>query len=260
MTVVAGLITRHSKHSSRPDADRLLVSQLRAACAATGVDLRTLRPRDLESVPGREPAAALRTIVSMSRSAIVLDLLDAWAATGSIVINCPASVRAILNRPALFGRLSAGGVITPRTGWIRGANEPRDGWIQKNPWASHNGFPHNGFHHGNTGRDWRLIQEHLAGGRVSKLYAIGTQVVMAPGALTPRTGDARAACDIVHKCRIVTGADIFGVDILWTTGGPVVVDLNDFPSFSSIVSGPSLLAEHISHRMHDALRPARCSD
>ncbi len=254
--MVAGLITRHSKHSSQPNADRLLVSQLRAACAAKGIDLRTLRLRDLEYIPGREPPAAIRTIVSMSRSAIALDLLDAWVAAGSTVINCPASVRTILNRPALFARLSAGGVVTPRTGWIRGPQEPCDGWIQKNPWASHNGFPHNGFHHGNTGRDWRLIQEHLAGGHVSKLYAIGARVIAAPGAVTPT--DARLAHDIVHKCRKVTGADIFGVDILWTAGGPVIVDLNDFPSFSVIASGPSLLAEHIFHRLHDGPRPAQC--
>ena len=170
--VVAGLITRHSRHSSRPDADRLLVSQLCLACAAQGIDLRTLRLRDLESIPGRQPSAELRTVVSMSRSAIALDLLDAWAAAGSTVINCPASVRAILNRPALFARLSAGGVMTPRTGWITGVQEPREGWIQKNPWASHNGFPHNGFHHGNAGRTWRLIQEHVAGSRVTKLLQV----------------------------------------------------------------------------------------
>ena len=68
------------------------------------------------------------------------------------------------------------------------------------------------------------------------------------------SGDARLARDIVQECRKITGADIFGVDLLWTAGGPVVVDLNDFPSFSSIASGPSLLAEHISERLHDALR------
>ncbi len=250
--VVAGLITRHFKHSSRPDADRRLISHLRAACAASGVELCTLRLKDLESIPGREPPASLRTIISMSRSAIALDLLDAWVAAGSTVINRPDSVRRILNRPALFARLSAAGVRTPRTGWVCGPDRHRDGWIQKNPWASHNGFPHNGFHHGNTGREWRLIQEELAGSHVSKLYAIDTQVIAATGSLEPRDKEARLTHGIVHKCRQVTGADIFGVDILWTATGPVVLDLNDFPSFSSAPSGPSLLADHISQRLHAA--------
>lgn len=255
--MVAGLITRHSKHSSRPDADRLLVSQLRAECAAKGVDLLPLRLRDLQHIPGEKPPLTVSTMINMSRSAIALDLLDAWTATGSTVINCPASVRAILNRPALFARLSAGGVATPRTGWIRGSQEYPDGWIQKNPWASHNGFPHNGFHHGNTGRDWRLVQEQLSGCREGKFYSIGTHIVSAPGAARDPT-DARLAREILHKCREITGADIFGVDILWTTRGPMVVDLNDFPSFSAVASGPPLLAEHIAQRLHESSRLARC--
>jgi glutathione synthase/RimK-type ligase-like ATP-grasp enzyme len=251
------LITRHSKHSSRPDADRRLVAQLRAVCAARGIELCTLRLKDLERIPGREPSAAVRCVVSMSRSAIALDLLDAWAAAGSTVINCPPSVRIILNRPALFARLSACGVVTPRTGWIHKPEAPREGWIQKNPWASHNGFPHNGFHHGNTGRDWRLVQEHLAGGHVGKFYVVGNQVVAAPGAITD-SSSTRLAHDLVHKCQKATGADIFGVDILWTAGGPVVVDLNDFPSFSSIAAGPMLLAGHISYRLDHSTRSIRC--
>ena len=38
---------------------------------------------------------------------------------------------------------------------------------------------------------------------------------------------------------------IFGVDYIVTNDGPLIVDINDFPSFRSIPEGISFISEHI---------------
>jgi ribosomal protein S6--L-glutamate ligase len=43
------------------------------------------------------------------------------------------------------------------------------------------------------------------------------------------------------------GLDIYGLDVVETTHGPMVVDINDFPSFGHVPNAISLVSSHIEH-------------
>ena len=45
----------------------------------------------------------------------------------------------------------------------------------------------------------------------------------------------------------VFGLDIYGLDVLATSNGPVVVDINDFPSFGHVPGAVSQVSNYILH-------------
>jgi ribosomal protein S6--L-glutamate ligase len=51
----------------------------------------------------------------------------------------------------------------------------------------------------------------------------------------------------------IFGLDIYGLDVVETSHGPMVLDINDFPSFRSVPCATSLLSNYV---LHLASRPA----
>lgn len=242
-----GLITRNFRHSSRPSADRELLREVLESLTARGFDVRKLRLADLALFPPVTSNPYLKTVVSMTRSAIALDLLEAWVNLGSKVVNSPRGVRSILNRPVLFSRLSANGVKIPATGWVLTTQSPAAGWVRKNAWASHNAFAQNGFHArrlGATGRDWVLVQKALGSLPTTKLYSIGGDLVV-PEATSLDYAEQLHARRLVAKCRDITKADIFGLDLIWAEDGPTVIDVNDFPCFAGVAGAADNIADAV---------------
>jgi ribosomal protein S6--L-glutamate ligase len=84
-----------------------------------------------------------------------------------------------------------------------------------------------------------------------KLYVIGDRVfgirkhpdsgVREPVALEPRLED------VALDCGRVLGVEIYGVDVLVTSNGPVVVDVNYFPSFRGVPDVARSLTDYISN-------------
>ena len=87
-----------------------------------------------------------------------------------------------------------------------------------------------------------------------KLYAAGTKVyavtkrsplhpeVEVDKRLIPLTLELRKLALHVGK---IFGLDIYGLDIVETSHGPVVVDINDFPSYGQVPRAVELVASHI---------------
>ena len=87
-----------------------------------------------------------------------------------------------------------------------------------------------------------------------KLYAAGTKVyavtkrsplhpeVEVDKRLIPLTLELRKLALHVGK---IFGLDIYGLDIVETSHGPVVVDVNDFPSYGQVPRAVELVASHI---------------
>lgn len=66
-----------------------------------------------------------------------------------------------------------------------------------------------------------IVTRHLEGPLV-KVYAVGEHC----------WPDAQYA-ELVQRVRAVLGLEIFGIDLILTEQGPMIIDVNDFPSFSS---------------------------
>lgn len=87
-----------------------------------------------------------------------------------------------------------------------------------------------------------------------KLYVAGDQVrgLLKPSTLThahvtsgePVTPQTEAA-DLAREVGRVLGTHLYGVDLLRTPDGPVVVDVNAFPGFRGIADAPALVAAHL---------------
>ena len=133
-----GLIMRHFKHSSNHEGDRKLLSRLAHQLTERGATVTIIRRGHLANFPFSNDLP-WDTIVHSSRSAITLQLLAAWEALGVTVVNGPASVNCVLNRPALFSLMRAEGIPSPPTGWgpittIRDALQsiPKPAWSSAN--------------------------------------------------------------------------------------------------------------------------------
>ena len=88
-----------------------------------------------------------------------------------------------------------------------------------------------------------------------KLYCTGRDVFttvqasplheeVAPAAtLIDTPAELRRLVETIGK---IFDLDVFGVDVVESPEGPMVVDINDFPSFRLVPNGPALVAEHIA--------------
>ena len=125
----------------------------------------------------------------------------------------------------MFATLATHDLRSPSTGWSYTAARPEtDRWITKPAWSS-----------ACTARvsvasDWCVVQERIAGGRESKIYAIREKPLVPPDACY-----SKAELDqieyVVSTCHSATGLAYFGIDIMWHADEPWIIDVNDMPSY-----------------------------
>ena len=99
-----------------------------------------------------------------------------------------------------------------------------------------------------------LIQEYVAGsGEDVKVYVAGDSVFAVrkefsptsftrPGRACPVGAELR---EIALSCGRVLGLGLYGLDVLETESGPVVVDVNYFPGYKGIPGAASVIADYI---------------
>jgi ribosomal protein S6--L-glutamate ligase len=102
--------------------------------------------------------------------------------------------------------------------------------------------------------EWRhgliLAQPYLDADEVDlKLYVAGPEVwaVRRPSPLSSRNGSPKPARvtpalrDLAVACGRVLGLRLFGVDIVESSAGPFVVDVNEFPNYTGIDAAPAVI-------------------
>lgn len=100
-----------------------------------------------------------------------------------------------------------------------------------------------------------LVESRLASdGTDRKLYLAGDSVrgLLKPSTLerehttagTPFQPDDELV-DLAGRVRDALGAHVFGVDLIGTPSGPVVVDVNGFPGFRGVVGAARVVSEHL---------------
>ena len=92
-----------------------------------------------------------------------------------------------------------------------------------------------------------LVQEYIPGAEL-KVYVIGSEV----WAIRKPDGESREVvatspevCAIALECGRIFGLGLYGLDVIEGPDGPVVIDLNYFPSYKGVPDAADRLAEYI---------------
>ncbi|MGZ3600398.1 MAG: ATP-grasp domain-containing protein [Ktedonobacterales bacterium] len=95
-----------------------------------------------------------------------------------------------------------------------------------------------------------LIQEFIPGDEI-KVAVIGDKVT-AIRKIETATGSVRVPClvsgevqEIARRCGQIFGLGLYGLDIIEGPSGPVVIDLNYFPSYKGVPNAATLLTDYI---------------
>ena len=241
---------------------RLLVDELRSRGLAT----RTLvAERLVQSVShpheALDPWRDLRpgdVVLARTRNRAGLAMLRSAARPGVVVLTPPDPIATVRDKPRTAQVLAAHGIATPAT------------WLVDSP-ALLRRLPADRFplllkpHAGDNARgivlvrdaddlddlEWSdsmvLAQEYVESGAVDlKVYAAGERVwavrrpspLVLPGRSVPSgiepvevTPQLRRIAD---ACAAAFDLQLFGIDVLETRRGPLVVDVNEFPNYTGI--------------------------
>jgi len=233
------------------------------ALLARGIEAEFLNPCD----PG--PLPDLDLLVVRGRSLEIFDLLERAEARGIRCVNRRSAIAAVVDKAAMAQKLAAAGIPTPRTRVGTFAAIARESRPEDFPLVMKPVF-------GDNGRDVRIIErrEDLLAVRWNepavlaqpwlrsdgfdlKLYAAGDDVraVKKPSPLsTAVSAPAKpvtltpALRDLALRCGEVFGLDLYGVDCIETSDGPVVIEVNDFPNYSGLEGVDDPLARYVSDR------------
>ncbi len=198
-----------------------------------------------------------------------LSLLEAAEAVGIPTINNARSVRLVRDKAVATAIASAHGLPTPRTYFVA---DPC--LLQQIPEADYplvikptNGSSGRGIYRIDSpahlvrleiaaaNKSFFLAQSYLENsGFDIKLYVTGTKVygvakrsplhpeVKVEKRLIPLSSELRQLALHVGK---IFGLDIYGLDVGEAVNGPVIVDINDFPSFRQVPRAVTLISAHI---------------
>lgn len=102
-----------------------------------------------------------------------------------------------------------------------------------------------------------IVQEYIPGDEI-KIGVIGN-MVGAVRKIETEEGTVRIPCEvsdevrqIALRCGRIFGMALYGLDVILGPSGPVVIDLNYFPSYKGIPNAATLLASYI---LNDAFTP-----
>jgi ribosomal protein S6--L-glutamate ligase len=202
--------------------------------------------------------------VLKSHTELALSLAGVLAAEGARLLNPYASCLSTQDKIVASRRLRAAGVPAPRT-WVTGQLSSLEPIVEERPLVVK---PYRG-HRGadvtviRSAADLAalgqptvpmLVQEHVDGEVDDlKAYVVGTEVfaVRKPFSPTSFTRPGRPCevsselRDIARACGRALGLGLYGVDLVESADGPVVVDVNTFPGYKGVPDVAPLIADYI---------------
>jgi glutathione synthase/RimK-type ligase-like ATP-grasp enzyme len=199
-----------------------------------------------------------------SQSELALSLGAILHARGARLVNRYPACAAVRDKVVAAGRLRAAGIPAPRT-WVTqdlGLVESllADGPLVVKPPRGLHGA---GVHVLRRPADLaavpppaspQLVQDYVAGGPDDlKLYVVGGAVFgvrkpfsgnsfSAPGRPCEVPAEAR---DVALRCGRAFGLSLYGLDVIESADGPVVVDVNYFPGYRGIAGADEHVADHL---------------
>ena len=217
-----------------------------------------------------------------SETELSLSLAGILHAQGARLLNPYPSCMATQNKIVASQRLRAAGIPTPRC-WVTGDLTQLRSIVETTPliikpYLGHRGAGIHIVRHPNElaavppPQNPVLIQECVQGGDDDlKVYVAGEKVFAArkPFSADSFTKSGRPCPvsaevgKIARRCGHALGLGLYGLDIIETAKGPVVVDLNFFPGYKGAPNAAPFIAEYIEdyarERIHlkDAKNPQR---
>ena len=244
-----------------------LVEELRARSVATRIVLADgllveTGPRANGLAPWSE-AVHGDIVVARSRNRLALALLRAAERLGVTVVPPSEKVAAVRNKVRAAQILSACGVPTPRT-FVAGNPQ----LLKRLPAAEfplilkpHLGDNGDGIRlvetpFGLDDVDWSdglvLAQQFVDAGSIDlKLYVAGERLwaMRKPSPLAAGDGPVDEVAitprlrTLAHRCRAAFGLELAGLDVLESSAGPLVVDVNEFPNYTGVPDAPAAIAD-----------------
>jgi ribosomal protein S6--L-glutamate ligase len=208
-----------------------------------------------------------------SHTELSLSLAGVLETLGAQLLNPYASCITTQDKIVASRRLRAAGVPVPRC-WVTGDLELMAPIAEETPLIVK---PHRG-HRGAGISIVRspaelatleppdgpvLIQEHVTGsGEDVKVYVAGDEVFAVRKEFSPtsftRPGRSCAVSsevrEIALRCGRILGLGLYGLDVLETDEGPVVVDVNYFPGYKGCPRAAPVIADYIDDYAHGRLR------
>jgi hypothetical protein len=247
--LIYGIYREKALSPGKEAEDAAILEAVLRRLAARGRKVRLLAAEELGVKP---PAAA--GVLHMAQGPRALELLAQWEGQGLRLVNSPGAVRRCYRRH-LFPLLAGEGVPCPRTRFFPlaealerwGREFPGPGWLKRA--EVHAEGPGDVARvadledalavladFARRGLGALVWQEHVSGEEL-KFYAVG------PGRLfqafwtatgVPVTGSLIAEmAELASRLAGLIGLEVFGGDVILTPAGvPVLIDLNDWPSFS----------------------------
>lgn len=198
-----------------------------------------------------------------------LSILEAADAAGIATINHPQAIHQVRDKAIAITRAQAHGLPVPHTYFIAHRDLLRQVPVDDYPLVIKptNGSSCRGIYKVNSpaelatvdlseaGNGSLLAQHYAENGNFDiKLYVAGTQVyaVAKRSPLHPQVEVDKHRIPITIEMRALAlqvgeifGLDIYGLDVVETAYGPLVVDVNDFPSFGHVPDAITIVAAHI---------------
>jgi hypothetical protein len=260
--ILLGIYREHVYSPGKVQADAAVLDAALSALSGIGFKIESRGAEFLDSsVPRPE------VVLSMAQSNRVLSIMDQWSGNGSRVINSAQSIRNCYRKP-LMRRLVQAGVPVP-PGYLvelgnAGADKlggfPNRLWLKRGDvHASQQGDVASVAseeclsaaleHFRKIGVRDLLVQDHIEG-PVVKFYGVGQQhffrvyLESSGEEVTSRIDSLRAVA--AHAAAVI-GVEVYGGDAVLTEGGAaVLIDFNDWPSFSRCSqSAGHAIAEYI---------------
>jgi ribosomal protein S6--L-glutamate ligase len=235
----------------------------------------TIAEDEVRLLDGLEPEHDL--YVLKSHTELSLGLAGILDGRGARILNPYRACAATQNKLLAARLLSEAGVPTPRT-WVVGepsamVDQLRRGGLIVKPYMGHRGAGVSLVHDVDglaaalaAGHGPMLVQEHVPGpGEDLKVYVVGDQVFAVrkpfsetsfavPGRPVPVDPEVR---EIALRAGRALGLGLYGLDVIESPDGPVVVDANYFPGYKGVPEAGALIGEYIDAWAREATeRPA----
>lgn len=197
-----------------------------------------------------------------------LSILEAAEAAGIPTINHSRSIRLVRNKAVAVAMAQARGIPVPTTYFVAHPQlleqvpseqfplvvKPANGSSCRDIYYINNPRELTGINIGINHGFWLAQHYEKNSGFDIKLYVAGTDVfaVAKPSPLHPDIRVEKLPIPVTPALRELAlrvgqlfELDIFGVDVVETARGPMVVDINDFPGFGSVPEAEKLIATSI---------------
>jgi ribosomal protein S6--L-glutamate ligase len=228
-----------------------------------GYAVDTMVVEEAVSVPERLPLDHDLYLIK-SHTELTLSLAGVLHARGARTLNPYPACAMVQDKITAAARLAAAGVPIPRswtTGDLRLLASQIDTWpVVVKPHRGHRGagvlvvpdpvtlatLP--------PAAGPVLVQEHVRGrGEDLKVYVVGEEVFAVrkpfavdsftrPGRPVPLTAEVR---EVALRCGAAFGLGLYGLDVIESPAGPVVVDLNYFPGYKGVPQVAPRIADYI---------------